>query len=72
MAQMLDVPMAFFFEGLQEPATVDNGDLDRKAVLREEFVATDQGQRLVDAFMAMPKKMRPRVISLLAAFETGD
>ncbi|EJJ26175.1 helix-turn-helix domain-containing protein [Rhizobium sp. CF142] len=72
MAQMLDVPMAFFFEGLQEPATAGNEDLDRKAMLREEFVATDQGQRLVDAFMAMPKKMRPRFISLLVAFETGD
>ncbi len=72
MAQLLSVPMAYFFEGLQNPLSTVNGELNRKAILREEFVATDEGQRLVDAFMVMPKKMRPRFISLLLAFETGD
>ena len=36
--------------------------------MREEFVATEEGQRLVDAFIAVPKKMRPKFISLLATF----
>ncbi|MBB3659716.1 transcriptional regulator with XRE-family HTH domain [Rhizobium sp. BK650] len=72
MALLLSVPMAFFFEGLQNPLSPANGDLNRKAILREEFVATDEGQRLVDAFTALPKKMRLRFISLLSAFETDE
>lgn len=72
MAKSLDVPIGYFFEALHGPRSATNEELDRKASLREDFVATDEGQRLVDAFMIMPKKMRPRVISLISAFENDE
>ncbi len=67
-AGTLEVPIAYFFETLARPASSNNTELDRKATVREDFVATDEGQRLVDAFMAIPQKMRPKFISLLATF----
>ncbi|MCS3743633.1 helix-turn-helix domain-containing protein [Rhizobium sp. BK661] len=68
LAQVLDVPVAYFFETLSRPIRIDCAELERKAALREDFVATEEGQRLVDAFMTIPKKMRPKFISLLATF----
>jgi transcriptional regulator with XRE-family HTH domain len=68
IAQTLDVAITYFFENLSKSAGADNAELNQKAVVREEFVATEEGQRLVDAFMAVPKKMRPKFISLLATF----
>jgi transcriptional regulator with XRE-family HTH domain len=67
-AGTLDVPITYFFETLARPASSSSMELDRKATLREDFVATDEGQRLVDAFMAIPQRMRPKFISLLATF----
>jgi transcriptional regulator with XRE-family HTH domain len=69
-AQVLGVSIAYFFEGLLQSFTVDDTELNKKALIREEFVATDEGQRLVDAFMTVPSKMRPKFISLLATFGT--
>ncbi|WP_082562757.1 MULTISPECIES: helix-turn-helix transcriptional regulator [unclassified Rhizobium] len=70
MAQVLGVSIAYFFDGLSTAFAVDSSELDSKAIIREEFVATEEGQRLVDAFMTVPKKMRPKFISLLNTF--GD
>lgn len=67
-AQVLGVSITYFFEGLLQSYTVDDTELNRRAIIREEFVATDEGQRLVDAFMTVPSKMRPKLISLLATF----
>ncbi len=66
-AGTLGVPITYFFETLAPPEA-SSTELDRKAAIREDFVATDEGQRLVDAFMAIPQKMRPKFISLLATF----
>jgi len=71
LAQVLDVPVAYFFETLGSSKRTNCAELDRKAALREDFVATDEGQRLVDAFMTIPKRMRPKFISLLATFSNG-
>ncbi|WFU86331.1 helix-turn-helix transcriptional regulator [Rhizobium sp. CC1099] len=68
IAAVLDVSMAYFFETLSKPGCGSGAVLSRKADIREEFIATDEGQRLVDAFMAIPKKMRPKFISLLSTF----
>ncbi|WP_431323404.1 helix-turn-helix domain-containing protein [Rhizobium sp. YTU87027] len=70
IAHVLETPITYFFESLGQRATLANGELERKAAVREEFVATDEGQRLVDAFLAVPKKMRPKFISLLATFSS--
>ena len=72
LALILDVPIEYFFENLSGPRPKDSSELDRKATMREEFVATDEGQRLVDAFMATPKKMRPKLIALLSTFSRDD
>lgn len=72
LAHILDVQMDFFFDGLAQRLNMSNRELVAKAVQREDFVATDEGQRLVDAFLLVPKKMRPRLISLLATFATGS
>jgi transcriptional regulator with XRE-family HTH domain len=72
IAAVLDVPMAYFFATLTKPGCGDSAALSRKAEIREEFIATDEGQRLVDAFMAIPKKMRPKFISLLATFNSAN
>ncbi|SEI18400.1 Transcriptional regulator, contains XRE-family HTH domain [Rhizobium tibeticum] len=72
VAQILGVPITYFFESLPTPSSTDNAGLSQKALLREEFVATEEGQRLVDAFLSVPKKMRPKFIALLASFEAND
>ena len=69
MARVLDAPITYFFDTLAvEPSASANLELERKAQEREEFVATEEGQRLVDAFVNIPKRMRPKFISLLASF----
>ena len=68
IAAVLDVPMTFFFETLPKPQCGRALDLERKAEVREEFVATEEGQRLVDAFLNIPAKMRPKFIAILATF----
>jgi transcriptional regulator with XRE-family HTH domain len=68
IAHVLETPITYFFESLAQRLTPADCELTRKAAVREEFVATDEGQRLVDAFLAVPKKMRPKFISLLATF----
>ncbi|OWV96868.1 helix-turn-helix transcriptional regulator [Rhizobium sp. R693] len=70
IAHVLETPITYFFESLGQRSTLANCELNRKAAVREEFVATDEGQRLVDAFLAIPKKMRPKFISLLATFSS--
>lgn len=70
IARVLDMSITYFFETLTRGSTAANCELNRKATIREEFVATDEGQRLVDAFLAIPKKTRPKIISLLTTFST--
>lgn len=72
VAQILGVPITYFFESLPTASSTDNAALSQKAHLREEFVATEEGQRLVDAFLSVPKKMRPKFIALLASFAAND
>lgn len=70
MAAVLDVPMSYFFETLPRPERGISAKLEFKAEARAEFVATDEGQRLVDAFVKMPKRLRPKVISFLTTFNS--
>jgi len=72
IAHVLDVPIAFFFEELSERSRTQYRELTEKARAREEFVATNEGQRLVDAFMVAPKKMRSKFITLIATFTSAD
>lgn len=68
IANALGVPISSFFEKLSKARAFDTSELDRKASIRDEFVATEEGQRLVDAFMAVPRKMRPKFISMMVTF----
>jgi transcriptional regulator with XRE-family HTH domain len=72
IANVLDVPMSYFFETLPRPGKGNTESFSHKADIRQEFVATDEGQRLVDAFMALPQKTRAKSIALLAAIGTAD
>ena len=72
IANVLDVPMSYFFETLPRPGKGNTERFSHKADIRQEFVATDEGQRLVDAFMALPQKTRAKSIALLAAIGTAD
>jgi transcriptional regulator with XRE-family HTH domain len=71
LAKALDVPITFFFDEIAPRQDERNAELTQKAAVREEFVATDEGQRLVDAFLTMPRSMRPKFISLLATFSAS-
>ncbi|MDR7145134.1 helix-turn-helix transcriptional regulator [Rhizobium sp. BE258] len=70
MAMVLQVPITHFFDGLSKSQQTPDCELTKKAAAREEFVATGEGQRLVDAFLTIPKKMRPKFVSLLATFSS--
>lgn len=70
LAHVLDAPISFFFDGLAQRPQVQYDKLAEKALAREEFVATGEGQRLVDAFLMAPKKTRSKFIILLATFAT--
>ena len=72
IANVLDVPVAYFFETLPPPGKGNTSAFVIKADRRQEFVATSEGQRLVDAFTALPAKMRSRFIALLATFGGAD
>ena len=72
IANVLDVPMSYFFETLPRPGKGNTERFSHKADVRQEFVATDEGQRLVDAFMALPQRTRAKSIALLAAIGTAD
>ncbi len=72
IANVLDVPVAYFFETLPRPGKGNTGIFVVKADRRQDFVATSEGQRLVDAFIALPTKMRSRFIALLATFGSAD
>ncbi|AYD00641.1 helix-turn-helix domain-containing protein [Neorhizobium sp. NCHU2750] len=65
IANVLDVPMAYFFDTLPHPNDGRCDILEQKAETRCAYVATEEGQRLVDSFLRLPKQVRPKMIAML-------
>jgi transcriptional regulator with XRE-family HTH domain len=72
IAEVLDVPVAYFFETLPRPGKGNSQHYIAKADVRIDFVATSEGQRLVDAFLGLPRRARSKLIALIAAFGNPD
>lgn len=72
IAEVLDVPVAYFFETLPPPGKGNSQHYIAKADARIDFVATSEGQRLVDAFLGLPRRARSKLIALIAAFGNPD
>jgi len=72
ISQVLGVPPAFFFEGLDDPALDDAGTA---AVVNERnaFMATTEGQKLATRFLAIESDaVRQRMLDLMATLATTD
>ncbi len=70
IGRSLGVPVGHFFQGLE-----GNGEAVAAAALlpadeRLEFIASAEGQRLIEGLMQLPPRVRRRVSSLIAAL--GD
>ncbi|MBD9375496.1 helix-turn-helix transcriptional regulator [Rhizobium sp. ARZ01] len=68
IADVLDVPMTHFFEKLPPPGKGNTKGIIQRADVRQDFVATTEGQRLVDAFLALPQKTRSKFVALIEVF----
>jgi len=72
ISQVLGVPPAFFFEGLDDPALDDAGTA---AVVNERnaFMSTMEGQKLASRFLAIESDaVRQRMLDLMATLATTD
>ena len=72
ISQILEVPPAFFFEGLDDPALDDAGTA---AVVNERnaFMSTVEGQKLATRFLAIESDaVRQRMLDLMATLATTD
>ena len=67
IAQTLQVPMAFFFDGLPDPAGETANDLvDLKAARLQTFLMTSDGLALAEAFPRIaPGRVRRQVLDLV-------
>ncbi|MDR6758714.1 transcriptional regulator with XRE-family HTH domain [Mycoplana sp. BE70] len=72
IADVLDVPMTHFFEKLPRPGKGNTKGIIQRADVRQDFVATTEGQRLVDAFLALPQKTRSKFVALIEVFGRND
>lgn len=72
IADVLDVPMTHFFEKLPVPGKGNTQDFIQKADVRQDFVATTEGQRLVDAFLALPQRTRSKFVALVESFGRSE
>ena len=67
ISQALDVPLPFFFEGLDDP-TLDDSETAKVVSARNEFMATAEGIKLANRFQAIESEdTRQAVLNLLAA-----
>lgn len=72
ISQILEVPPAFFFEGLDDPALDKAGT---SAIVRERnaFMSTSEGSKLVSRFQAIESDATRRaVLDLLTTFAPGE
>lgn len=76
IADVLEVPVSYFFEDMPGGATNDAGDAGAVSVLHPElmqFVSSDQGLALIRAFGRIKdEKVRARVVSLVKALAEQD
>src|ERR1700744_2321967 len=74
ISQILQVPVAFFFEGAPNvgPASRDGGDAPSPAYV-SDFLATSDGLALTKAFMRIEDaKLRRRIVDLVEQIATRD
>ena len=65
IAAVLDVPMSYFFDVFPPLSPDQRSVLGRRVETHLDFVATDEGQRLVENFLRLPKQLRPKFIAML-------
>ncbi|TNM65296.1 helix-turn-helix domain-containing protein [Aliirhizobium smilacinae] len=65
ISAVLDVPMGYFFATLPDPGHSRQTPLGRQLDTHLDFVASEEGRRLVDTFLRLPKPLRPRFIAML-------
>ncbi len=70
IAAVLDVPMGYFFDTLPRPDSGRSTRLEQKADIRADYVATEEGQRLIDSFLTLPKQLRPRFMAILTTLNS--
>ena len=74
IAQILQVPVSFFFEGAPPPPGRETGFEDAPSpAYVTDFLATSDGLTLVKAFMRIPNsKLRRRIVELVEEMAGGD
>jgi transcriptional regulator with XRE-family HTH domain len=65
IAAVLSAPMSYFFEALPDPDPARQSPLGHPTDKHLDFVASEEGQRLVRTFLRLPKPLRPRFIAML-------
>ncbi len=69
IGRFLDVPVSRFYQGLPGN-NVGSGDVQAPPDDQVAFVASLEGQRLTNAYLALPPRLRQRVMSFVAGL--GD
>jgi len=73
IAQILEVPINYFYEDVAEKAESSPAQGDRTAAPVMEFLARGEGLQLALAFMRIKEsKVRKRVIDLIKSLADGD
>ena len=73
IAQILEVPINYFYEDVAEKGEASPGQGDRTTAPVMEFLAKGEGLQLALAFMRIKEsKVRKRVIDLIKSLADGD
>ena len=74
IAQFLQVPVSFFFEGAPDAPAGGNGKLEAPSpAYVSDFLATSDGLALTKAFMRIKdQKLRRRIVDLVAHIAGGE
>lgn len=71
LGRLLNVPVAYFFEGLANAAEGEGGGGETQLISR--LVAEPQGAALAEAFLAIPsRRLRARVLGLICEIAGHD
>ena len=73
MSLVLDVPISYFFEGMDEPGTMTGVAEGEQSPMMYDFIQSTDGVALASAFSRIKDpKVRRRVIELIRAFSDEE
>jgi len=72
IANGLNVPVGFFFDGLPQPGSGEGATIAPEADERIAYLATSEGRRFVEEILRLPPKLRTRTLAVIRAIAGAE